>query len=88
MAYEMLMQEAQGMSEAALMEVVRFMRFLKGEAAPMLKARRKLGQKSEKPDFTAERSSCLMISMPRLKTSRSICDVLAGYAHVALVLER
>lgn len=31
MAYEMLMQEAQGMSEAALMEVVRFMRFLKGE---------------------------------------------------------
>lgn len=33
MAYEMLMQEAQGMSEAALMEVVRFMRFIKGEAA-------------------------------------------------------
>ena len=31
MAYEMLMQEAQGMSEAALMEVVRFMRFIKGE---------------------------------------------------------
>lgn len=33
MAYEMLMQEAQGMSEAALMEVVRFMRFIKGETA-------------------------------------------------------
>lgn len=32
MAYEMLMQEAQGMSEAALMEVVRFMRFIKGES--------------------------------------------------------
>ena len=32
MAYELLMQEAQGMSEAALMEVVRFMRFIKGES--------------------------------------------------------
>lgn len=31
MAYEMLLQEAQGMSEAALMEVVRFMRFIKLE---------------------------------------------------------
>ena len=33
MAYELLMREAQGMSESALMEVVRFMRFLKNEAA-------------------------------------------------------
>lgn len=33
MAYELLIQEAQGMSESALMEVVRFMRFLKNEAA-------------------------------------------------------
>ena len=31
MAYERLMQEAQGMSEAALMEVVRFMKFIKTE---------------------------------------------------------
>ena len=31
MAYEQLMQEAQGMSEASLMEVVRFMRFIKSE---------------------------------------------------------
>lgn len=31
MAYELLIQEAQGMSEVALMEVVRFMRFIKGE---------------------------------------------------------
>lgn len=32
MAYEMLMQEAQGMSEDALMGVIRFMRFIKGES--------------------------------------------------------
>ena len=31
MAYEMLLQEAQGMSEDALMEVIRFMRFIKLE---------------------------------------------------------
>ena len=31
MAYELLLQEAQGMSEAALMEVVRFMKFIKTE---------------------------------------------------------
>ncbi len=31
MAYELLLQEAQGMSEAALMEVVRFMKFIKSE---------------------------------------------------------
>ena len=31
MAYELLIQEAQGMSEASLMEVVRFMRFIKSE---------------------------------------------------------
>lgn len=33
MAYELLLEEAQGMSESALMEVVRFMRFLKKETA-------------------------------------------------------
>ena len=33
MAYEMLMREAQGLSEAALMEAVRFIRFLKLESA-------------------------------------------------------
>ncbi len=31
MAYELLLQEAQGMSESALMEVVRFMKFIKSE---------------------------------------------------------
>ena len=45
MAYEMLMQEAQGMSEAALMEVVRFMRFIKGES------------KTDVPQSTAEQST-------------------------------
>ena len=32
MAYEWLMQEAQGLSEDELMEVVRFMKFIKTEA--------------------------------------------------------
>ena len=31
MALELLLEEAQGMSEASLMEVVRFMRFVKQE---------------------------------------------------------
>ena len=44
MAYELLLAEAQGMSEATLMEVVRFMQFIKKE-----KANSEISETDEKP---------------------------------------
>jgi hypothetical protein len=49
MALDLLIQEAQGLSEDSLMEVVRFMRFIKNEHNLHLIASKKVTSTEEKP---------------------------------------
>ena len=48
MALELLIQEAEGMSEAALLQVLRFMRFIKAEPAQQ-SAEERAGQEENRP---------------------------------------